>query len=249
MSSEGMTRRGFVEAVGISAGAASVLGAPAIGKSASANDKVRLGIIGAGSRGGQLLDSFLPQTDVELVAVADVDDRHAGETAERVKKEKGNTPETARDYRVDARPQGRRRGDHRHARPLARPARDPRRPGREGRLRREARGPQRGRGQGDDRRGAEAPTRSWPSAPSSDRRPTSRRPSRSSSSGKLGKVFWVQTWNYENISPTGMGRYPDSEAPSQRRLRPLARPGAQARRSTPTGSTCSSAGSSIMPAA
>ena len=33
-------------------------------------------------------------------------------------------------------------------------------------------------------------------------------------SGKLGKVFWVQTWNFENISPTGMGRYPDGEAPS-----------------------------------
>jgi predicted dehydrogenase len=33
-------------------------------------------------------------------------------------------------------------------------------------------------------------------------------------SGKLGKVFWVQTWNYENISPTGLGKYPDGEAPS-----------------------------------
>ena len=33
-------------------------------------------------------------------------------------------------------------------------------------------------------------------------------------SGKLGKVFWVQTWNFENISPVGMGRYPDTEAPS-----------------------------------
>ena len=33
-------------------------------------------------------------------------------------------------------------------------------------------------------------------------------------SGKLGKVFWVQTWNYENISPIGMGKYPDGEAPS-----------------------------------
>jgi predicted dehydrogenase len=33
-------------------------------------------------------------------------------------------------------------------------------------------------------------------------------------SGKLGKVFWIQTWNFENISPTGMGRYPDSEPPS-----------------------------------
>jgi hypothetical protein len=99
MSSEGITRRGFVEAVGVSAGAASVLGAPAIGRAASANGKIRLGIIGAGSRGGQLLDSFLPQADVELIAIADVDDRHAGETAERVKKAKGNTPDTARDYR------------------------------------------------------------------------------------------------------------------------------------------------------
>ena len=33
-------------------------------------------------------------------------------------------------------------------------------------------------------------------------------------SGKLGKVFWVQTWNFENISPVGMGRYPDSSPPS-----------------------------------
>ena len=33
-------------------------------------------------------------------------------------------------------------------------------------------------------------------------------------SGALGKVFWIQTWNYENISPTGLGNYPDGEAPS-----------------------------------
>jgi predicted dehydrogenase len=33
-------------------------------------------------------------------------------------------------------------------------------------------------------------------------------------SGKLGKIFWVQTWNYENISPVGMGKYSDCEAPS-----------------------------------
>jgi len=99
MSSEDLTRRGFVGAVGVTTGAASVFGAPAIGKAALANEKIRLGIIGAGSRGGQILDSFLPQADVELVAIADVDDRHAGKTAERVKKEKGNTPDTARDYR------------------------------------------------------------------------------------------------------------------------------------------------------
>ena len=68
-------------------------------------------------------------------------------------------------------------------------------------------------------------------------------------SGKLGKVFWVQTWNFENISPVGMGRYPDTDAPVARRLRPLARPRARSGRSTRTGSTCSSAGSSTTPAA
>src|SRR5271165_5297123 len=57
MSSEDLTRRGFVGAVGVTAGAASVLGAPAIGRVASANEKIRLGIIGAGSHGGQLLCS------------------------------------------------------------------------------------------------------------------------------------------------------------------------------------------------
>ena len=55
---------------------------------ASANEKIRLALIGAGSRGNQLLDSFLKQPDVEIIAVADVDDHHAGETAERIKKRK-----------------------------------------------------------------------------------------------------------------------------------------------------------------
>ena len=32
-------------------------------------------------------------------------------------------------------------------------------------------------------------------------------------SGKIGKVFWIQTWNFENISPVGMGRYPDTAPP------------------------------------
>ena len=32
-------------------------------------------------------------------------------------------------------------------------------------------------------------------------------------SGKIGQVFWVQTWNFENISPLGMGNEPDSQPP------------------------------------
>ncbi|QEH33578.1 Alpha-N-acetylgalactosaminidase [Aquisphaera giovannonii] len=213
MSNEGMTRRGFVGSVGATAGAASLIAAPAIGKSGSANGKIRLGIIGSGSRGNQLLDSFLPQPDVELVAIADVDDHHAGETAERVKKEKKNTPKTGRDYRymlddkdvdavIIATP------DHWHALPsihavmagkdvyVEKPV-----------AHNVAEG-----------RAMIAAARKY------DKVMAVGTQQRSSShfqkavdivkSGKLGKVFWVQTWNYENISPTGMGKYPDGEAPS-----------------------------------
>src|ERR1700678_2678474 len=100
MATDRITRRDFVEAVGMSAGASALLGAPAASSAAAANEKIRLALIGAGSRGKQLLDSFLPEKDVEIIAVADVDDHHAGETAERVKKAKGNAPDIARDYRA-----------------------------------------------------------------------------------------------------------------------------------------------------
>src|SRR4051794_31743359 len=213
MSSEGITRRGFVEAVGISAGAASVLGAPAIGKNASANDKVRLGIIGAGSRGGQLLDSFLPQKDVELVAVVDVDDRHSGETAERVKKEKGNTPETARDYRamldrkdvdavIIATP------DHWHALPAIHAVLAGKDVYVEKPVGHNA-------AEGKAMIAAARKTNKIMAVGTQQRSSSHfQKAVEIVRSGKLGKVFWVQTWNYENISPTGMGRYPDGEAPS-----------------------------------
>ena len=100
MASDRITRRDFVEVAGMTAGASALLGATRASSAAAANEKIRLGLIGAGSRGGQLLDSFLPQKDVEIIAIADVDDHHAGETAERVKKAKGNLPVTARDYRA-----------------------------------------------------------------------------------------------------------------------------------------------------
>ncbi len=106
MATDRITRRDFVEAVGISAGAATLLGAPAIAGAWSANEKIRLGLIGAGSRGNQLLDSFLTQPDVEIVAVADVDDHHAGETAERIKKEQGQRPANRPRLSGHARPQG-----------------------------------------------------------------------------------------------------------------------------------------------
>jgi predicted dehydrogenase len=213
MFSNPMTRRDFVETAGISAGAAALIGAPAIAGASSANDKVLLGLIGAGSRGNQLLDSFLPINEVEVVAVADVDDHHAGETAERIAKKKGKAPETARDYRamldrkdldgvIIATP------DHWHAlpainavlagkdvyveKPVAHNAA-------EGRAMREA-----------------ARKTNKIMAVGTQQRSSShfQKAVEIVQSGRLGKIFWVQTWNFENISPIGLGKYDDCEAPS-----------------------------------
>jgi predicted dehydrogenase len=213
MQSERITRRDFVEAVGITAGAGTLLATQAIGNAPGPNDTIRLGLIGAGSRGGQLLDSFLPQYDAEVIAVADADDHHAGETAERIKTETGKLPHTARDYRamldrkdldavIIATP------DHWHALPAIHAVLA-----------------------GKDVY-VEKPVAhnvAEGQAMVQAARKTGRimavgTQQRSSShfqkavdvvrSGALGKVFWVQTWNYENISPLGMGRIPDSPAPS-----------------------------------
>src|SRR6478752_3564073 len=82
-SANGFSRREFVGAVG---GAAAFMAAPGVRAAGPGpNEKVRIALIGAGSRGNQLLDTFLPQKDVEIVGVYDVDDKHASETCERVK--------------------------------------------------------------------------------------------------------------------------------------------------------------------
>ena len=207
MTSGRVSRREFA---GATAGAAALLmkGRSAIG----ANEKVRFAIIGAGSRGNQLLDTFLPRADVELIAVADVDDRHAGETAERIKKAKGNTPITTRDYRellnnkdldavIIATP------DHWHALPaihavmagkdvyVEKPVGHNVAEGRAMIV--AARKFDRVMAVGTQQRSSE----NFQKAVETVR------------SGKLGKVFWIQTWNFENISPVGIGRPPDGEAP------------------------------------
>ena len=102
MATDRITRRGFVGAVGVTAGSAALLGAAGASAAVGANDKVRLGLIGAGSRGNQLLDTFLDRTtEVDVVAVADVDDQHAAETAEQDQEEaRQRRRRPSRDYRA-----------------------------------------------------------------------------------------------------------------------------------------------------
>jgi len=207
MSTEQFSRREFV---GASAGAAAIL---ATGRSAvGANEKVRLGLIGAGSRGNQVLDGFLKRTDIDFTAVVDVDDRHASETADKIKKSKGNTPTTSREYRelldrkdidavVIATP------DHWHALPaihavmagkdvyVEKPVAHNVAEGRA--MIEAARKFDKVMAVGTQQRSSE----NFQKAVETVR------------SGKLGKVFWIQTWNFENISPIGMVRAADSPTP------------------------------------
>jgi predicted dehydrogenase len=213
MSAEQVSRREFVGTVGAVAGmGAAVLGAPGRVTAAGANDTVRIALIGAGSRGNQLLDTFLKQKDCAVVAVTDVDDKHAVGTAERIKKESGNTPKTARDYRefldskdvdavIIATP------DHWHALPaiqavmagkdvyVEKPVGHNAVEGRA--MIKAARKYDKIMAVGTQQRSSE----NFQKAVESVR------------AGKIGKVFWIQTWNFENISPVGMGPSPDSEAP------------------------------------
>jgi predicted dehydrogenase len=213
MASEPFTRREFVGALGITASAGTFLGAPALAGATSANEKIRLGLIGAGSRGGQLLDSFLPQDDVEIIAVADVDDHHAEETAERVKKAKGKAPETARDYRpmldrkdldgvIIATP------DHWHALPAIHAVLA----GKDVYVEKPV---AHNVAEGRAMIKAAQKTNKIMAVGTQQRSSTHFQQAVDIvRSGKLGKIFWVQTWNFENISPVGMGRYPDTAPPS-----------------------------------
>ena len=73
---EKTTRRDFLKETTASAAAVtlglSTSGGCAIGTARGANERVRVGFIGVGNRGTQLLEGFLKQDDVEVAALCDV---------------------------------------------------------------------------------------------------------------------------------------------------------------------------------
>jgi predicted dehydrogenase len=208
MAIEPVSRRTFVGT------AAATVAAASMARGASpANEKVRIGIIGAGNRGGGVLDSFLKREDVDCVFVCDVDDKHAETTAARVKDAKKNTPKTCRDYRelldtkeldavLIATP------DHWHALPAVHAVMA----GKDVYVEKpvahnvaEGQAMLKAARKYDKVMAVGTQQRSTPhfiEAVEAVR------------SGAIGKVFWAQTWNFENISPAGMGKEPDGEAPA-----------------------------------
>jgi predicted dehydrogenase len=90
----GINRRRFVRsaaATGLAAVAAPAVGASVLG----ANDRVRLGIIGVGNRGDQLIDAFLPHKDAQFVALCDVYEPYLEAAREKV----GGDAKVFKDYR------------------------------------------------------------------------------------------------------------------------------------------------------
>ncbi len=76
-----LTRRQFV-----TTGAAAAVGiaARSVARAQGANERIRVGFIGVGNRGGQLLNATLPNEDVEIVALCDVYQPYLDQWAQRV---------------------------------------------------------------------------------------------------------------------------------------------------------------------
>src|SRR5262245_37977557 len=80
----------------IAANATVIAGAALASSSAyGANERVRLGVIGTGNRGGQLIEATIPQSNAEIVALCDVYAPHAAKWKEKL----GGNIATHKDYR------------------------------------------------------------------------------------------------------------------------------------------------------
>ena len=83
------TRREFTKA-----GAAGVLTALSARRVLGANGRIRLGFIGLGNRGDQVLDAFLPHKDAEIVALCDLYQPYLDFAAKKV----GGSPKITKNY-------------------------------------------------------------------------------------------------------------------------------------------------------
>ncbi len=86
-----LTRRAFTTSAAL-AGVGTALSA---GRALGANDRIRLGFIGLGNRGDQVLDGFLEHKDCEVVAVCDIYQPYVDFAAKKA----GGKPRQLRDYR------------------------------------------------------------------------------------------------------------------------------------------------------
>lgn len=89
-----VTRRDFARSAAV-VGVATALGATRV---LGANDRVRLGFIGLGNRGDQVLDGFLAQADAQVVAICDLWQPYLDFAARKISA-RGPSPRQHKDYR------------------------------------------------------------------------------------------------------------------------------------------------------
>jgi predicted dehydrogenase len=83
-----LTRRGFLQTAAIAAAAPLILPARAQG----ANERISLAVLGSGRRGTQVMGEFLRETDIEAVAVCDVQETWRDKAAQVVDNHYGHEP-------------------------------------------------------------------------------------------------------------------------------------------------------------
>lgn len=91
-----MDRRRFLQSSAVTAAA---LQAEPVGK-ATASERLRAGVVGAGGRAFSLINSFAKNPNVDVVAIADIDPRRLPRAVERVGKIQGSKPKTTGDFRT-----------------------------------------------------------------------------------------------------------------------------------------------------
>jgi predicted dehydrogenase len=85
------TRRDFSKTVAVGTATAALGGLNVLG----ANDRIRLGFIGLGNRGDQVLDAFLKHPDAQVVAICDLFQPYLDFAAQKI----GGSPKQFTDYR------------------------------------------------------------------------------------------------------------------------------------------------------
>jgi predicted dehydrogenase len=101
------SRRQFLSKGGLALSLAPALGASCMSllprrvraAEPGANDKIRLGLIGCGGRGRDVLGVFLSHPEVDCPVVCDVDDRMLIRAATDVEEKRGKAPDRVKDFR------------------------------------------------------------------------------------------------------------------------------------------------------
>src|SRR5437867_3122435 len=86
-----MTRRHFTKTIAAASASAALSSFRVLG----ANERIRLGFIGLGNRGDQVLDAFLNHADAEVVAICDLYQPYLDFAAKKI----GGQPKQFKEYR------------------------------------------------------------------------------------------------------------------------------------------------------